>query len=164
MIPKILQGPQSISEMQGTDAYFNCSASGIPPPTILWTFTNNNNEVTPIISTRNNKASENVTGAELYLLDVTEDNFGTYSCIALNIFDTVAEVATLVVKSSKFTIIFVMIALAYIYIVFHFCKIVTQQKPHPSMYFSLCFSMNTKIPQSLFSIKQGYIQGGFQIW
>ena len=163
MIPKILQGPQSISELQGTDATFNCSASGIPPPTILWTFTNNDNEVTTLSSTRNYKDSENVMG-ELDLLGVTKDDFGTFSCVAVNIFDTDAEAATLVLKSSKFTIIIVMIALAYIYIVFHFCTMVTQQKPHPSMYFALCFSMNTKIPQSIFNIKQGYIQGGFQIW
>ena len=104
MVPKILQGPQSISELQGTVANFNCSASGIPPPTILWTFTNNNNEVTALNSTRNYKDSENVMG-ELDLLGVTKDNFGTYSCIAVNIFDTDAEAATLVVKSSKFTII-----------------------------------------------------------
>ncbi|XP_065889011.1 uncharacterized protein [Dysidea avara] len=98
MVPKILQGPQSISELQGTVANFNCSASGIPPPTILWTFTNNNNEVTALNSTRNYKDSENVMG-ELDLLGVTKDNFGTYSCIAVNIFDTDAEAATLVVKS-----------------------------------------------------------------
>ena len=162
MIPKILQGPHSISKLQGTDANFNCSASGIPPPTILWTFTNNDNEVTPLTSIRNNKASENVT-SEVDLFDVTEDDFGTYSCIALNIFDTVAEVATLVVKSSKFTVIFVMIALAYA-LFFIFAKLLLSKSHTLLCTLLYVFSMNTKIPQSLFSIKQGYIQGGFQIW
>ena len=101
MIPKILHGPQSISELQGTVANFNCLSSGIPPPTILWTFTNNNNEVTTFSSNRNNKTSENVMG-ELDLFDVTEDDFGTYSCVAVNIFDTDTKTATLVLKSSKF--------------------------------------------------------------
>ena len=140
MIPKILQGPQSISELQGRVTSFNCSASGIPPPTILWTFTNNDNEVTAFSSTRNNKASENVM-SEVDLFDVTEDNFGTYSCIALNIFDTVAEVATLVVKSSKFTIIIVMIALAYIYTLFFIFAKLLLSKSHTILQYVLCLML-----------------------
>ena len=91
MVPTISQGPQSISDMQGTDARFSCFASGIPPPTILWTFTNNKNEATALSSTRSDQATGNATG-ELDLLDVTEENFGTYSCVAVNI----------ILKSDKF--------------------------------------------------------------
>lgn len=101
MVPTISQGPQSISDMQGTDARFSCFASGIPPPTILWTFTNNKNEATALSSTRSDQATGNATG-ELDLLDVTEENFGTYSCVAVNIFDTDTKAATLILRSGKF--------------------------------------------------------------
>lgn len=100
VIPVITQGPQSISDLQGTDANFSCSADGMPPPTILWTFTNNDNEVTSLLSTRNYRSSINATG-ELDLMNVTEEDFGTYSCVAVNRFDTDTKVATLVLKSSK---------------------------------------------------------------
>jgi len=99
-MPKITQGPQSISDIQGRDVNFSCSANGIPPPNILWTFTNNDNIVTTIGSTRHYDGNLNATG-ELDLMDVTEDKFGTYSCVAVNIFDTDTETATLVLKSSK---------------------------------------------------------------
>ena len=108
--PKVLQGPQSISELQGTIANFNCSAYGIPPPNILWTFTNDSNEATALKSTRDGEESENVVG-ELDLFDVTEENFGTYSCVAVNIFgaDT-SSAATLVLKSSKYGIMIILVA------------------------------------------------------
>ena len=102
VIPKVLQEPQSISELDGTTANFNCSAYGIPPPNILWTFTNDSNEATAFVSTRDSIASENVVG-ELDLFDVTEENFGIYSCVAVNIFGTdTSNAATLVLKSSKY--------------------------------------------------------------
>ena len=102
-VPTITQGPQSISYLQGRDANFSCSANGIPSPTILWTFTNNSNVATTHRSDRNYYSGINVTG-ELDLLDVAEDDFGTYTCIAVNIFDTDTKVATLVLKSGKFIV------------------------------------------------------------
>jgi len=57
----------------------------------LWTFTSNKNEATALSSTRGDRATGNATG-ELDLLDVTEENFGTYSCVAVNI----------ILKSDKF--------------------------------------------------------------
>lgn len=104
VIPKITKGPQSISDLQETDANFSCSADGIPPPTILWTFTSNENSVTTLGSTKNYNSGIHVTG-ELDLLNVTENNFGTYSCVAVNRFDTDTKVATLVLKSSKLYVI-----------------------------------------------------------
>ena len=101
MLPVILQAPQSILELQESFATFSCSATGIPPPTISWTFTNADGQTNTLASTRSNQSSGIVVD-ELDLVNVTEIDLGMYSCVAANIFTSVnSSTATLVFQSSK---------------------------------------------------------------
>jgi len=100
VLPVIVQAPQSIPELQGSDVTFSCSATGIPLPTILWTFTNGDSQTSTLASTRHYQSNGSII-AELYLINVTADNFGTYSCVALNIFAVDSYSVTLVLQSSK---------------------------------------------------------------
>lgn len=79
----------------------SCSATGIPLPTILWTFTDGDSQTTSLRSTGTNQTNGSVID-ELYLVNVTGNNFGTYSCVALNIFAVDSTSATLVLQSSKY--------------------------------------------------------------
>jgi len=99
--PVIIQGPQSISQLEEPTVTFYCSAFGIPLPTIMWSFDSNNNDTvaTPLENTDLFIESRNVT-SQLLLTGVTDDQFGAYSCVATNMFDSNNAMATL--TSRKF--------------------------------------------------------------
>ena len=80
----ISQGPQIISQLEEPVATFYCSAFGIPLPTIMWSF-NNNGVASALENTDLVVESRNVT-AQLRLTEVMDDQFGTYSCGATNMF------------------------------------------------------------------------------
>ena len=95
MAPVIVQSPQSISQLEEPVANFECSATGIPLPTIMWSFNDiTNGVVESLDSTSVVFGSRDVT-AELHLSDVTDNQFGTYSCVATNMFNSDSAAATL---------------------------------------------------------------------
>jgi len=93
-VPVIIQAPQNVSQLQKSAVKFNCAANGYPAPVIMWNFTNLNSVVTVLDSTTNTSNS-NSTTAELDLMNVTVNNFGNYSCVAVNEFGADSAVAML---------------------------------------------------------------------
>ena len=100
MIPIILQSPESLSEIQGSNVTLTCSATGFPLPTLLWTFTNGASDTVNLASTRIMSLDGRIVN-ELDLVNVIEEHVGTYSCLAINIFDVASSSATLVLQSGK---------------------------------------------------------------
>ncbi|XP_073806993.1 netrin receptor DCC isoform X3 [Danio rerio] len=72
-----LQRPQKVSVLQGRDAVLECSASGFPNPAFYWLRGNE------LIQSRSKKYSL-LSGSNLLISSVTDDDSGIYTCIAHN--------------------------------------------------------------------------------
>ncbi|XP_045548619.1 netrin receptor DCC isoform X5 [Salmo salar] len=72
-----LQQPQRVTSLLGRDAVLECSASGFPTPAFHWT------RGTEIIQSRSKKYSL-LGGSNLLISSVTDDDSGSYSCVAFN--------------------------------------------------------------------------------
>ena len=74
--PEFVQEPMNQIVKQDTNVTFLCNASGVPDPTISWTF--NNGSLPPLSQT-------NVRGMlSLFLVKNTAEYEGNYTCTALN--------------------------------------------------------------------------------
>ena len=85
--PMISQDPESISQLTDPIAMFECTATGIPLPRIMWTFSNDDGVTDNLVSTSFNVTSSRSVTAGLGLRNVTESDFGTYTCVATNMFN-----------------------------------------------------------------------------
>uniref|UniRef100_A0AAZ3PG64 Netrin receptor DCC n=1 Tax=Oncorhynchus tshawytscha TaxID=74940 RepID=A0AAZ3PG64_ONCTS len=72
-----LQQPQRVTSLLGRDAVLECSASGFPTPAFHWM------RGTEIIQSRSKKYSL-LGGSNLLISSVTDDDSGSYSCVAFN--------------------------------------------------------------------------------
>ncbi|XP_052314585.1 netrin receptor DCC [Oncorhynchus keta] len=72
-----LQQPQGVTSLLGRDAVLECSASGFPTPAFHWM------RGTEIIQSRSKKYSL-LGGSNLLISSVTDDDSGSYSCVAFN--------------------------------------------------------------------------------
>uniref|UniRef100_A0AAR2LLD9 DCC netrin 1 receptor n=1 Tax=Pygocentrus nattereri TaxID=42514 RepID=A0AAR2LLD9_PYGNA len=72
-----LQRPMKITALQGKDAVLECSGSGYPTPSFYWMRGNE------MIQSRSRKYSL-LGGSNLLISSVTDDDSGTYSCVAYN--------------------------------------------------------------------------------
>ncbi|XP_016105856.1 netrin receptor DCC-like [Sinocyclocheilus grahami] len=74
---KFLQRPQKVTALQGRDAVLECSASGYPTPSFYWM------RGEEMIQSRSKKYSL-LSASNLLISSVTDDDSGTYSCVAHN--------------------------------------------------------------------------------
>ncbi|KAG9354085.1 hypothetical protein JZ751_012209, partial [Albula glossodonta] len=72
-----LQRPIAVTALEGKDTILECSASGFPNPSFFWM---RGNEV---IETRSKKYTL-LGGSNLLITSVTDDDSGTYTCVAHN--------------------------------------------------------------------------------
>ncbi|KAI1904879.1 hypothetical protein AGOR_G00010210 [Albula goreensis] len=72
-----LQRPIAVTALEGKDTILECSASGFPTPSFFWM---RGNEV---IETRSKKYTL-LGGSNLLITSVTDDDSGTYTCVAHN--------------------------------------------------------------------------------
>jgi len=81
----IVQVPQIVLQLvdQKADVKFSCIANGSPSPVIAWHFTNISAVVTVIHSTTT-ISNNNITIAELELMNITVNDFRNYSCVVVN--------------------------------------------------------------------------------
>ncbi|XP_051053557.1 neogenin isoform X2 [Phodopus roborovskii] len=102
---KVLQGPEemlnlvflmrpsSVTRVTGQSAVLPCVASGLPSPVIRWT---KNEEV---LDTESSERLVLLAGGSLEISDLTEDDAGTYFCIADNGNKTIEAQAELTVQA-----------------------------------------------------------------
>ena len=86
--PQIIEPPKSQSVTEGYPVNLSCVASGIPTPTLVWTF-NNGDLPSGINQTDHEEESF------LVLPSVTKGMNGTYKCTAKNKANTTSSSATL---------------------------------------------------------------------
>uniref|UniRef100_A0A8C9VU42 DCC netrin 1 receptor n=1 Tax=Scleropages formosus TaxID=113540 RepID=A0A8C9VU42_SCLFO len=72
-----LQRPVKVTAIEGKDAILECSASGFPTPAFVWM------RGSDMIQTRSKKYSL-LGGSNLLIRSVTDEDSGTYSCLAFN--------------------------------------------------------------------------------
>ncbi|XP_059404933.1 netrin receptor DCC-like isoform X1 [Carassius carassius] len=72
-----LQRPQKVMALQGRDAVLECSASGFPNPSFYWM------RGDELIQSRSKKYSL-LSASNLLISSVTDDDSGTYTCVAHN--------------------------------------------------------------------------------
>uniref|UniRef100_A0A8C1Z5T8 Contactin-3 n=1 Tax=Cyprinus carpio TaxID=7962 RepID=A0A8C1Z5T8_CYPCA len=72
-----LQRPQKVTALQGRDAVLECSASGFPNPSFYWM------RGDELIQSRSKKYSL-LSASNLLISSVTDDDSGTYTCVAHN--------------------------------------------------------------------------------
>ncbi|XP_064163524.1 netrin receptor DCC isoform X1 [Anguilla rostrata] len=72
-----LQRPIAVTAVEGKDAVLECSASGFPTPSFFWM------RGSEIIETRSKKYTL-LGGSNLLIKSVTDDDSGTYTCVAHN--------------------------------------------------------------------------------
>ncbi|ROL53886.1 Netrin receptor DCC [Anabarilius grahami] len=72
-----LQRPQKVTALQGRDAVLECSASGYPNPSFYWMRGNE------LIQSRSKKYSL-LSGSNLLISSITDDDSGSYTCVAQN--------------------------------------------------------------------------------
>ncbi|XP_007439920.1 neogenin [Python bivittatus] len=87
-----LKQPFSLTKVTGQSAVLPCVAAGIPVPLIRWT--RNEEELV----TENSHKFIFLSGGTLKINDITEDDTGTYTCIADNGNDTIEAQADLTVQ------------------------------------------------------------------
>ncbi|XP_057579236.1 neogenin isoform X5 [Hippopotamus amphibius kiboko] len=88
-----LKQPSSLVRVIGQSAVLPCVASGLPTPTIRWM----KNEET--LDTESSEKLVLLAGSSLEISDVTEDDAGTYFCIADNGNETIEAQAELTVQA-----------------------------------------------------------------
>ncbi|XP_052411768.1 netrin receptor DCC isoform X1 [Carassius gibelio] len=72
-----LQRPQKVTALQGRDAVLECSASGFPNPSFYWM------RGDELVQSRSKKYSL-LSASNLLISSVTDDDSGTYTCVAHN--------------------------------------------------------------------------------
>ncbi|XP_059405308.1 netrin receptor DCC isoform X4 [Carassius carassius] len=72
-----LQRPQKVTALQGRDAVLECSASGFPNPSFYWM------RGEELVQSRSKKYSL-LSSSNLLISSVTDDDSGTYTCVAHN--------------------------------------------------------------------------------
>ncbi|XP_056601741.1 netrin receptor DCC isoform X2 [Triplophysa dalaica] len=72
-----LQKPVKVTSLQGRDAVLECSASGYPTPSFYWM------RGSEVIQSRSKKYSL-LSGSNLLISSVTDDDSGIYTCVAQN--------------------------------------------------------------------------------
>uniref|UniRef100_A0A670JH31 Neogenin n=1 Tax=Podarcis muralis TaxID=64176 RepID=A0A670JH31_PODMU len=85
--------PSSLTKITGQNAVLPCVATGIPIPVIRWT--RNEEELV----TESSKNYLLLAGGTLKINDITEDDAGTYTCIADNGNETIEAQADLIVQA-----------------------------------------------------------------
>ncbi|CAI5793013.1 neogenin isoform X7 [Podarcis lilfordi] len=88
-----LRQPSSLTKITGQNAVLPCVATGIPIPVIRWT--RNEEELV----TESSKNYLLLAGGTLKINDITEDDAGTYTCIAENGNETIEAQADLIVQA-----------------------------------------------------------------
>lgn len=110
-MPKIITPPENTFNKTGDYVAFTCEVMGWPVPVIEWHFRSANREMdgmAPLpsddphiaVQSRGGPGNYEVTGW-LQLLDITEVDQGTYSCIARNSEGEVKASAKLIVTDAK---------------------------------------------------------------
>ncbi|NXI35501.1 NEO1 protein, partial [Galbula dea] len=89
---QFLRQPSSLSRVAGQSAVFPCVATGFPPPYVRWT--RNEEE----LSTEGSGRFLLLGGGSLAISDVTEEDAGTYACLAENGNETIEAQAELTVQ------------------------------------------------------------------
>uniref|UniRef100_A0A670JGZ8 Neogenin n=1 Tax=Podarcis muralis TaxID=64176 RepID=A0A670JGZ8_PODMU len=89
----VLRQPSSLTKITGQNAVLPCVATGIPIPVIRWT--RNEEELV----TESSKNYLLLAGGTLKINDITEDDAGTYTCIADNGNETIEAQADLIVQA-----------------------------------------------------------------
>jgi len=79
----IVQGPLNVSQLQKPNVTFTCTAIGSPLPNITWNFMNTDG-VHIVLDSTSNTIHNNRTVAELSITNIAKDDFGNYSCDAVN--------------------------------------------------------------------------------
>ncbi|KAL2100131.1 hypothetical protein ACEWY4_004525 [Coilia grayii] len=87
---EFLQRPVRVTALQGRDAVLECSASGYPNPSFYWM------KGEEMIQSRSKKYSL-LGGSNLLISSVSDDDAGTYSCVAHNINENITASCELVV-------------------------------------------------------------------
>ena len=87
-VPVVAISPVTATVNETGSASFQCSASGNPRPTIVWSKLENGSEV----------AQSTVSGGRLHLTNVSGNDAGEYQCSAVNILGQAMEVTRLVVN------------------------------------------------------------------
>jgi len=95
----IVQAPMNVLQLQKPSITFTCIAIGNPLPKITWNFTNTDGVYIVLESTSNTIYNDR-TVAELNITNITKDDFGKYSCDAVNKVGINSSVAIL--QSGKF--------------------------------------------------------------
>ena len=86
--PAVVVSPVTLTVNEGGTASFQCSASGNPEPSVVWSRLNNQSEVTQSV----------VLGGKLEIKKVNGSYSGVYQCSATNILGKSQEVVRLVVN------------------------------------------------------------------
>ena len=86
--PAVVVSPVTLTVNEGGSASFQCSASGIPEPAIVWRILNNQSEIIQSV----------VSGGKLHFKNVTRNDSGVYQCSATNILGNALAVAQLEVN------------------------------------------------------------------
>ncbi|XP_063067047.1 netrin receptor DCC [Engraulis encrasicolus] len=87
---EFLQRPVRVTALQGRDAVLECSASGYPNPSFYWM------KGEEMIQSRSKKYSL-LGGSNLLISSVSDDDAGTYSCVAHNINENITASCELVI-------------------------------------------------------------------
>ena len=89
--PEITQGPVTAARGLGGNVTFNCTAIGVPLPTITWSG--------PIqVQPNDDMVINDTRQSQITVSDLQIGDFGTYTCTATNDFDSVSETALLECK------------------------------------------------------------------
>lgn len=86
--PAVVISPVKLTVNEKGSASFQCSASGNPEPSIVWTRADNRSEI----------AQSTVSGAVLHLENLSGNESGLYQCSAVNILGQAQSLARLVVN------------------------------------------------------------------
>ena len=93
--PEITKGPVTAARGLEGIVTFNCTAIGIPLPTITWSGPN----MTDIpVQSNDDMIINDTRQSQITVSDLQIGNFGTYTCTATNDFDSVSETALLECK------------------------------------------------------------------
>ena len=98
--PAVVVSPVTLTVNEGGSASFQCSASGNPEPTVVWSKLDNQSEIT----------QSAVSGGKLLLKNVSGNDSGEYQCSATNILGNSREVVRLAVNGKNLVIVIIRIA------------------------------------------------------
>lgn len=82
--PVIVNVTEQLVVREFSPTVLNCSARGLPPPTITWFFTNNNGPIITLTSITAPGPMLGYTTSRLIIGAATESSTGVYTCVAEN--------------------------------------------------------------------------------